>query len=75
MTTLSIDELYEQQIKPLSRAQLLRLMARIAQDLVEHEERTMSAVDILAQTSGGRIFRSVEEVTLYLAEERTSWDH
>jgi hypothetical protein len=33
MTSTELDQIYEQQIKPLSRAVRLQLLARIAQDL------------------------------------------
>lgn len=33
-----------------------------------------SAVDILAQGSGQRLFKTAEEVDDYIREERASWD-
>lgn len=72
----NIDQLYEQQIKTLSRAAKLRLVARIADGLVEAEgkERALSARDLLAQAPGGRVFSTAAEVSAYLAQERGSWD-
>jgi hypothetical protein len=37
MATTDLDQIYEQQIKPLPRAVRLQLLARIAQDLAEPE--------------------------------------
>jgi len=33
-----------------------------------------SAIDVLAQAPGGRLFKTAEEVDTYLREERDSWD-
>ena len=33
-----------------------------------------SATDILAEASGHRLFRTVEEIEAYIREERDSWD-
>ena len=74
MTSLSIDQLYEQQIKVLPRAARLRLLARIADDLATTDERPYAALDVLRQTSGGRLFRSAADVSAHLAEERDTWD-
>jgi hypothetical protein len=76
MTTLPVDQIYEQQIKPLSRVARWRLLARIATDLAELEEQDVqsnSVLEILNQTTSGKAFQSVEQVAAYLAEERGSW--
>jgi len=72
----NIDQLYEQQIKALPRAAKLRLLARIADELVEAERqgRPLSARDLLAQAPGGRAFSTAAEVSAYLAQERDAWD-
>ncbi len=37
--------------------------------------RGRSALDILAEAPGHRLFKSAEEVDAYIREERGSWDH
>ena len=37
-------------------------------------EKRRSAVDILAEAPGHRLFKTAEEVKEYLAEEKASWD-
>ena len=34
-----------------------------------------SALEILADAPGHRVFKTAEEVKAYLAEEKASWDH
>jgi len=41
MTAIELDQLYEQQIKPLPRAVRLQLLARIAQDLAVADATTI----------------------------------
>ena len=36
--------------------------------------RRSSAIDILAEAPGQRVFKTAEEVESYLKEERKSWD-
>ena len=74
MTSLSIDQLYEQQIKALPRADRLWLLARIASDLAATEERPQATLDLLHQTPGERIFHCAAEVAAQRAEERDAWD-
>jgi hypothetical protein len=38
------------------------------------EVERRSALDILAEASGQRLFKTAEEVTAYLQEERQAWD-
>ncbi len=72
----NIEQLYEQQIKLLPRGAKLRLLARIADDLAETEDlrQAPSALDLLAQAPGGRVFTTASEVKTYLAQERAAWD-
>ncbi len=65
----TVDALYEQQIKPLSQADQLRLLALLAQDavaIVQHvqaEAGKMTLTERLARAnySGGRLFKTGEE--------------
>ena len=42
---------------------------------VKDEKGRKSALDILAEAPGHRIFKSAENVDAYIREERDSWDH
>jgi hypothetical protein len=69
-----IDQLYEQQIKALPRAARLRLLARIADDLVEAEandEPPLSLLDL--EGVGAEVWQGVDPTT-YIDGERNSWD-
>ncbi len=72
---LPIDQFYEQQIRVLSRTDRLRLLARIADDLDDADalQRSLSALDLLAQSPGGRAFTTATEVSVNLAQERGTW--
>jgi len=78
----TVDELYEQQIKPLSQADRLRLLALLAQDAVaivqqeqaEPEKMTITERLARANYAGGRLFKTAEEVDAYIREERDSWE-
>jgi hypothetical protein len=78
----TVDELYEQQIKPLSQADRLRLLALLAQDAIaivqpkqaEPEKMTITERLALANYAGGRLFKTAEEVDAYIREERDSWE-
>lgn len=39
------------------------------------EGRKRSALDILAESPGHRLFKTAEEVDAYIREERDSWEH
>ena len=78
----TVDQLYEQQIKPLSPADRLRLLALLAQDAVaivqpeqaEPEKMTITERLARANYTGGRLFKTAEEVDAYIRQERDSWD-
>ena len=78
----TVDELYEQQIKTLSQADRLRLLALLAQDAVtivqqettEYEKMTITERLARAKYTGGRLFKTAEEVDAYIREERDSWE-
>jgi len=38
-------------------------------------QKRRSALDILAEASGQRLFKKVEEVDAYIREERDSWEN
>ncbi len=69
-----IDQLYEQQIKALPRAARLRLLARIADDLVEadaNDEQPLSLLDL--EGVGAEVWQGVDPKT-YIDTERDSWN-
>jgi len=45
--------------------------------LLPHDPATTgrSAIDVLAEAPGQRLFKTAEEVDAYIKEERDSWDH
>jgi predicted GTPase len=76
-TAENIDELYEQRIRLLPRTARLRLLERIRRELEEETATPVakrSALDILAEAPGHRLFKTAEEVDAFLAEERSSWE-
>jgi hypothetical protein len=82
MTTISLEELYEQQIKPLPSEKRLRLLAMMAEDLAhgkdsdgsESEKLTIDEHLARANYKGGALFKTAEEVDAYIREERDSWE-
>lgn len=82
MATISIDELYATQIKPLPTTERLRLLALVAQDLAQAapthdddvEKLTIDEHLARANYKGGALFKTAEEVDAYIREERDSWE-
>ena len=73
MTTTGLDQIYEQQIKPLPRAVRLRLLARIAQDLAADDEDSgeLSIMDL--HGLGAEIWQGID-AQQYVNEMRDEWD-
>jgi hypothetical protein len=73
MTTTELDQIYEQQIKPLPRAARLQLLARIAQDLAADDENTgeLSIMDL--HGLGAEIWQGID-AQQYVNELRDEWD-
>ena len=71
ITSLSIDQLYEQQIKALPRAARLRLLARIADDLATMDDEVLSILDL--EGVGAEIWHGTD-VRAYLNALRDEWD-
>ncbi len=73
MTTTGLDQIYEQQIKPLPRAVQLRLLARIAQDLAADDEDSgeLSIMDL--HGLGAEIWQGID-AQQYVNEMRDEWD-
>ena len=74
MTTTDLDQIYEQQIKPLPRAVRLQLLARIAQDLavtdtIDEPEHSLLELEGL----GAEIWQGVD-AQQYVNELRDEWD-
>ncbi len=60
----------EIQSPDLTEGQTVDVVVRAAD-----EPLSRSALDILADAPGHRIFKTAEDVKAYLAEEKASWDH
>ncbi|MDQ2995680.1 MAG: hypothetical protein M3R61_01300 [Chloroflexota bacterium] len=74
MTTIELDQLYEQQIKPLPRAIRLQLLARIAQDLAVADataEPEQSLLDL--EGLGAEIWQGID-AQQYVNALRDEWD-
>ena len=73
-TSLSADQIYEQQIKVLPRATRLRLLARLADDLTTSDEEETQLVSLLdLEGVGAEIWQGVD-AQAYIDAERDSWD-
>ncbi|MEP7190141.1 MAG: hypothetical protein ABI901_13190 [Roseiflexaceae bacterium] len=72
MTTTGLDQIYEQQIKPLSRAARLQLLARIAQDLATDEDTGKRSIMEL-HGLGAEIWDGID-AQQYVNEMRDEWD-
>lgn len=73
--TLSLEELYEQQIKPRPLSERLRLLAMIAQDLAETKEEEKPKRSIMELHGlGAEIWQGIDAQE-YVNELRREWDH
>jgi hypothetical protein len=77
MSTAEVEEIYRRHIKSLSRAERLRLLAIVAQDLatepaqpLEGQQRSLLELEGL----GAEIWQSVDGQA-YIDELRKEWDH
>ena len=76
MAAITIEEIYEQHIKPLPPSDRLRLLARIAQDLGEQtaaeppQQRSLLELEGL----GAEIWQGID-AQQYVNELRKEWDH
>ena len=73
MATTDLDQIYEQQIKPLPRAARLQLLARIAQDLAEPEAQKRARSIIELHGLGAEIWQGID-AQQYVDEQRDEWD-
>jgi len=72
----NLEELYEQQIKPRSKEERLKLLVMIAQDLateVKGEERPKRSIMEL-HGLGAEIWQGIDAQE-YVSELRKEWDH
>ena len=74
MATTDLDQIYEQQIKPLPRSDRLQLLARIAQDLAvsdltDEPEHTLLELEGV----GADIWQGID-AQQYVNELRDEWD-
>jgi len=74
MTTTDLDQIYEQQIKPLPRAVRLQLLARIAQDLAVSDPTDEPEHSLLElEGLGAEIWQGID-AQQYVNELRDEWD-
>ena len=73
MTTTDLDQIYEQQIKPLPRAARLQLLARIAQDLAVSDEPQRDRSIMELHGLGAEIWQGID-AQQYVNELRDEWD-
>jgi len=74
MTMSELDQLYEQQIKPLPRAVRLQLLARIAQDLAVVDETDEAEHSLLElEGLGAEIWQGID-AQQYVDNLRDEWD-
>ena len=73
MTTIELDEIYEQQIKPLPRAVRLQLLARIAQDLAAPDEQPRNRSIMELHGLGAEIWQGID-AQQYVNELRDEWN-
>jgi hypothetical protein len=73
MTTTDLDQIYEQQIKPLPRAARLQLLARIAQDLAVSDEPPRDRSIMELHGLGAEIWQGID-AQQYVNELRDEWD-
>ena len=76
MTNVTIDQIYEQQIKALPRAARLRLLARIADDLAvtdaaADDDKTLSIMGL--HGLGATIWQGIDAQE-YVNQLRDEWD-
>lgn len=79
-----IEAVYEEHIESMTPDEQLELVALIAHRLAAQPNKTIkatvkqkqrrSAVEILNETPGHRLFKTAAEVDIYLAQERAAWD-
>lgn len=74
MTAQDIATLYEQQIKPLSRADQLLLLARIAEELAAVDEEDAEELSLLdLEGIGAEVWRGVDTQE-YVNQLRDEWE-
>jgi hypothetical protein len=74
MATTDLDQIYEQQIKPLPRAVRLQLLARIAQDLAVSDTTDEPEQSLLGlEGLGAEIWQGID-AQQYVDEQRDEWD-
>lgn len=74
-------EIYGKQVRQMPPVERLRLATLILEDLtaeqtkMSEKPKQFSALQILEQQTGGRIFKTSKEADEYLETERESWDN
>jgi hypothetical protein len=76
MATITVEEIYEQHIKPLTPAQRLRLLAMVAQDLAAAQPEDAPPRRSLLELEGlgAEIWQGID-AQQYVNELRAEWDH
>lgn len=77
MATMTVEEIYERHIKPLSAAERLRLLAMTAQDLAQQpaEPTAKSKRSIMELHGLGKEIWEGIDAQEYVNELRKEWDH
>ena len=73
-TSLSADQIYEQQIKALPRTAQLRLLARIADGLAATSNEADAELNLLDLEGVGAALWQDEDAQHYVDAERDTWD-
>jgi hypothetical protein len=71
--TTELDQIYEQQIRPLSRTARLQLLARIAQDLATIGEEPAGRSIMELHGLGAEMWQGID-AQQYVNELRDEWD-
>lgn len=76
----NLQQLYETSVRPLPVNEQIAFVSLILNQLAappkpeNHVEPRRSALNIIEEMPGGRIFKTSAEADAYLREERDSWE-
>ncbi|CAN5693142.1 hypothetical protein BH18ACI1_BH18ACI1_00710 [soil metagenome] len=70
----TVEEIYQQYIKPLPNNEKLRLIAKVSSDLVENETKKPKRSIMELHGLGAEIWEGID-VQEYVNELRNEWEH
>ncbi|CAN5802681.1 hypothetical protein BH20ACI4_BH20ACI4_14090 [soil metagenome] len=70
----SVEEIYQQYVKPLPDKEKLRLIAKVSSDLVESEDEKPKRSLLELEGLGKEIWEGIDAQE-YVNELRNEWDH